>query len=776
MWLIPTLAVSSSLLQLQAILNKTDTPQLIPRYTQDTIDDNVAIPQFDIKLHDYEGSRFLDPIYQETEESLSSYIDQASASNDQDTLVFLGDLYMFGQGPIKPNYKKALDFYQKLVESAPHGHAYFMLGFIYSTGLFGEVPKDKALSSLYYLFASENGNLNATMALANKYHYGVDLPPNCELAQFYYSRVARIAANSYFEKDISPNEASPKFDVSLPDFNGGLYGRKVSESVSSLHDLLDTTLENTRHIKEYVHNHDPILRDYFYEALTSYLGSRFEPPNYEKAYFYARICEEHGSKQFLGKPLRVLDSSDRLMLSNCNAVLGTLYFKGKYVKRNFEKAYKHFNKAQKIWRVDSTMFYMGAFHSLDPTTNGALSENATRWLKDAMLKGSMDAKFKLSKWLSLNYDSPFMPRYTPQIYKWFRSLSANDYSGATFYYADALESGYAASIGERHTCSDVVKTYKKFVELCQDLLLPQLQFGFKQFLFGNYKNALLGFLLAAEQGVKHAQISAAYLLYQLEPYFSRNPKTFDKGRVESAISFLELASLQEDPDSTVLLGDISYHGVPSAGISPDERKAFAYYSKAASMRSPHGCFKLGNMYEYGFNNASQTKDYFMAKRYYDLSVQYTQEIEIFTKSKRNDKRNVYPMSLALLRLRLKLLFSRSGKDNMDKTDWFGTFKKLSHSQEGHEESDGDSRANRKATAHFEGESIESDDEYEIFDYVVLFLTVSFFLFVFVQNARGQFRRARDRGNGAEAPGNRNWANQNGFQFRRGNFEFHFFAL
>lgn len=56
------------------------------------------------------------------------------------------------------------------------------------------------------------------------------------------------------------------------------------------------------------------------------------------------------------------------------------------------------------------------------------------------------------------------------------------------------------------------------------------------------------------------------------------------------------------------------------------------------------------MYEYGLGPADSSVDYFMAKRYYDLSLKYREVTD------RNS--NKIPINLALLRLRLKFLFNK----------------------------------------------------------------------------------------------------------------------
>ncbi|KAF3992916.1 hypothetical protein FT663_00826 [Candidozyma haemuli var. vulneris] len=748
--------------------NSHKRPTKKPLYTKRTIEDNVVIPQYDVELQDYEGSPFLAKYHITFERMASQLIKEAEASRDQEALVYLGDLYMFGQSDIRANYSKALEYYKKAVEGAPHGHAYFMLGYIYSTGMFGELPQDKAKSNLYYQFASENGNLNATLVLANKYLHGIDRAPNCDLSKFYYSRAARIVKKYQNDHGHATVSGDPLYNIRLADFNGGLYGRKVSDQISSFQSFADYDEARRQNLEDNNYNHDPELRDLYYDALAAYTGSRFKPSNLTVANDLSRKCMAHAKVKFGKNHGGYISDDDKSMWSRCACILGNLYFEGTHFERDIPKAYEYFNMANKIFDSAHTRAQLGKVHALDPITDGSISDNCTRRFKSAAEAGNFEANYLLAKWYSVpDPASPFLIQNTARTLTWWRDLAMKGHFHARFYYADAMESGDGASSTDVFYCSTIVDTYKQFVERSEQLLFPHLKYAFEEFIYGHFKNALVGYSIAAEQGLKNSQVSAAFLLYQANPVFTWTPKFFNSDRLESAMSYLELASLQGDIDSTILLGDISYDGVESTNIPQDYEKAFTYYSRAATAASPHGCFKLGHMYEYGRGSANATVDFHMAKRYYDLSVKYTLQSPFF----RISRLNTYAMSLALLRLRVKLLFSRDKKD-VDKAGWFSTFKKLGRSQDSIDDDEDDERALQKSTAHFEGGDFEGEDEYEIFDYVVLLLTVVFFIFVFVSNMRGQMRRAA---NGPNQPNQqRNAGDQ--FGFRRGNFEFHFFAL
>lgn len=100
------------------------------------------------------------------------------------------------------------------------------------------------------------------------------------------------------------------------------------------------------------------------------------------------------------------------------------------------------------------------------------------------------------------------------------------------------------------------------MEKMEKLFQPHLKSAFDELIKGNYKNALIRYLIAAEQGLENAQMSSSYLLYQVQPLLQdRETKTFSEPRIRAAIKYLELASTQKNVDATILLGDIYLNGL-----------------------------------------------------------------------------------------------------------------------------------------------------------------------------------------------------------------------
>lgn len=749
-----------------------------PKYTKENIDAGIYIPQYDTETHQYEDYLAPKPHPVFVTEILPK-LETASQAGLQEASVMLGDIYMFGNFSVETNYSRALDYYTAAVSAEPNGHAYFMLGFLYSTGIFGEIPVDKEKSNVYYEFAAQNDDLNALLVLANKHKYGIGRPQNCEVAQFYYSRAARVAMQHLHLSGAEPAYETVPYNIKLPDFNGGLFGRQVTESDVTVVSRVDNYAVTRNALREgNLNSHDSEVADYYFDALLWYYGGYFSAQNLTRAFLDALMCAHLADQRFGHKDSRSISEIDRYVWSRCTNLVGHMYVKGHGVERDLGRAYYWMKQTEKIFTNEKDLLDRALLHQFDPTTDGVLSPQCQQWLESATYNGSAHGAYLYTRYLIGSRNNPFETTYASNTYDLMRTCALRDHYEALFYLADAVESGFAASVGESFTCSDTVNYYKKFVERSESFLLPHLQYAFEEFRYGNYKGALLGYLMAAEQGSANAQVSASYLLFQLDPLFTWKPRTFDRARMRSAMNYLEFASLQGDVDATILLGDLYSGGRSSANITIDNSKAFAYYNKAALSASPHGCYKLGYMYEYGLGSANNTVDYYMAKRYYDLSIKYRQDHNALLKTslrRTRDKTNTYPVSIALLRLRLKFLWNNDQKqDHSESSSWFGTFKNLGKAQEIEEEEE---HTITKAQMHHEGGTLhEEEEEYEVFDYVVLLLTFLFFIYLFIQNVQRQVRRIR--GQNAENANQRNVENapDGAIHVQGRNFEFFFFAI
>ncbi|KAG7662478.1 HRD3 [[Candida] subhashii] len=780
-------------------LNDLTIPPIEPIYNLDNIEGSLYIPQFDNTINKYiqNGYQTNQSPPSELIDSIIPLLEKSAECNNVNAIVTLADLYFFGNYSLPTNYTKAIDLYHKATSISSNGHAYFILGLVYSTGLFGYTKIDQNKANLYYQFGMQNGDINSLLVLAYRYNKGIAVPHNCETALNYYVRLAEMGY-----KWLQTHDRDIDYNIRISDFNGGLYGEKMSETPNSIEiqsKVYTNLIDQFEEHKLNADDHEYV--NLYYTALEYYKGDYFIPKNLTKALEIFQECVDLGELTYGFNNYANIDTIDQVFLSSCQAKLGRMYLKGLGTTKNITKAYELYQRSFKVQRTADALNDLGQIAEKGLVGPANITK-AAEYYGAAFRKKSAEGGKNLAK---LMYEMSGGQNSTTAK-DMFTHMKEAVYLGNTealYHFGNYLQMGVNlfAEPDKKYTCPSIIQYYQIFIERLSEVFAPHLKFAFNQLIQGDFNGALIGYSIAAEQGFEAAQISAAYLLYQLQPLISqyKNHKTFTKDRVDVAIRYLDRASRQGNVDATILLGDI-YSGSDSViPISPDYDKAFNYYRIASDRHSSHGSYKLAQMYEYGIGPVNNSIDYFMAKRYYDSSLQYKEqsdiEAKLMSKSLTYSKAHI---NLALLRLRLKYLFNKKAfkeSSTGESGGWFHAFRNVkSNSATNLKESVS------KADAHHEGTTYVNDDgvenyveDYDIGDYLVICLTFIFFVAFFVQNLIRQIRRIRMRNNNNNQNNQvegQNGENENGennegegarvgldgFHFRRGNFEFHFFAI
>lgn len=260
---------------------------------------------------------------------------------------------------------------------------------------------------------------------------------------------------------------------------------------------------------------------------------------------------------------------------------------------------------------------------------------------------------------------------------------------ATEYFELAAKQGileaqyYLAEIynseGLGRACSHAVVYYKNVVERVEATQSP-LGWALRSFENGDIESAIVGYMMAAEQGYEAAQANVAYLLDQDKSAFklhewthllpaplasskllnlspSTSPKSFapystanqrDNKTAELALVYWTRSAKQNNMDSFVKMGDYYYHGIGLPSSLPDVEKAVQCYQVASQFQqSAQALWNLGYMYE---NGIGMKQDFHLAKRFYDQAMEANVEAYL-------------PVTLSLLKLRLRSLWNTiSGGD------------------------------------------------------------------------------------------------------------------
>lgn len=738
--------------------------QLTPVFHDDTITQNLEIPQYDVDTHDYVFEAPYKLEVRDWFKQIRNLLEEAAAEGHVQATVQLADVYMFGNYLTTPNYPRALELYHKVVEKQPHAHAYFMLGVLYSTGGFGEVPQDSELANLYYEFAVQNGHTGAKYVVANNYLNGYDRPHDCSMAKHYYSHLSHVAMNYLEESQVRANDFEISYDLRLSDFNGGLYGPKLSEARSTVDVHTYTHHKNTfRELTLEINDQDFV--DCFFEALEHHYGGYFFEKNHTLAFGTVLECVKLASLRYERSNYRNLGAMDRLFVVMTHVLMANMYYHGYGTNRDLDSAVRYLELALKIDPTASDAnLLLAEILELGPYEEGYHDPDVMKLLHRAVEAKSASAAFRVAKAAVSRLRAERL-RLSPshgEIFDLIARASNASHTEALYHWLNLVEQGATARRGIVYSCNHEVLLYRTFLSKREvsDHFFPHLRWAFNEFRYGRFKNALLGYAIAAEMGSPNAQASAAYLLYQTQPLLSLKPKkTFTQKRMDVAIRYLERASQSHtNIDATILLGDIYFNGVPSANISVDYNRAFTYYMNAAQSLSSHACYNLGYMYEYGLVPVNNSVDYFMAKRFYDASLQKLKDRAGAKKANINS----VPLNLALLRLRLKYLFTHK---KVESKGWFSTFKSLGEKTESEERANdlANERANERAAAHHEGGDYDVED-YELGDYLVMACMFAFFGVFFLQNVIRQFRRVGGARGEGQPP-------RNNF-----NMEFHFVAI
>ncbi|ODV78889.1 HCP-like protein [Suhomyces tanzawaensis NRRL Y-17324] len=774
---------------LEALSLLDTVPPREPNRTLEHVISNgkLQIPPYSNVTKNYEhtASTTPQPVPEIITSKVIPLLEEAIKLNYSPALVTLADFHMFGNYSVPPDYRKSLELYHKAVSIEGDGHAYFMLGYIYSSGLFGEVEVDQIKANLYYNLGMQNGDLNSILALAYRTYNGIGIPANYELSLHYYSRLATIGKANLARIEEQMQEVRIPLNIRISDFNGGLYGPKLSESPDSIDSMVRLYSLNIKKFEEYNMDHnDHEYVNLYFNALKHYDGGYFFPVNRTRAFEYLDDCIALGDRNYGKRMFHNIDSIDKRFLGLCYSQLGHMYYKGYGVEKDMDKARKLHEISLAVDKNGQSYNDLGTMKQSGLDGKPINETEVIEYFIKAVKMGYQTANLNLAKYLtelSPNQD-PAEGDYAIKIYEAIRKSAYSGVIESWFHYAEFAQSGLTSLVDpqKRYDCQSTIYYYKVFVERLESFFLPHLRFAFDEFIAGNFQNALIGYSIAAEQGLENAQVSTAYLLYQLQPLKSKlKVQWFDPKRVKSAVKYLERSSAQMNIDSMILLGDLYLEGIENA-LDIDYQKAFQYYHKATKLMSSHAAYKLGYMYEYGLGTLNNSVDFFMAKRYYDLSMEYKE------KTLEDPKLSHFiPIQWALIRLRLKYLFNKnkfkSYKDN-ESNSWFKAFKNIGKGSGSEElETAGNKRtgitterANNRATAHHEGGEYDGDEEYDIGDYLVIGLTISFFVFFFMRNLY-RFWRMRNNGDDAQR-GFRFWFNGYELNFGNGDFEFRFFAI
>ncbi|QLQ79164.1 hypothetical protein HG537_0B05120 [Torulaspora globosa] len=626
----------------------------------------------------------------EWQRTVYSLLTESSDRYDNtDATYTLAQLHLWGDYGFPHNKTLAFRYASRFNEMTKWSNSsiLFDLGVMYSTGLFGYIPVDTVKSLLCYQMSASLGNIRAKNALAYKYYSGHSVPRDCSKALLLYKEIADEIRDSFSDEEW--NVRFPyieTYNVRIPDFSDGLLGKDLSSMDLTTKRVASARPDITSSFLTQMNGGQIVLKfgsrasggafsteddesedrlvDIYYTAWDDYRGT----------YTKARDCE--ASRKLLELTFRAydadvpyMDNLQKFFYGRCLDLLGHIYFTGEAEgSPNITLAEKYLRRSIEVIEKNSSLRCRS---NIDlGLINQYLYNNVTealRYYKKVSATHSNDGtvEFQLAK-LSRKY--PEMELGDP--FGLMQTAHLLGHCHATYEFATMTEQ----SMNNRYSCEDSAYLYKKFVEGNEQIMAPQLRTAYGELLRGNAEVALWGYALAAEQGFEPAQVSAAYILYQLPCNFEEPPRTLPE-RKQMAISYYIRAFKQDNVDAGVVAGDIFYR-------MGNYSKALSAYQSAALKFSPQAIWNLGYMYEHGLGTEV---DFHLAKRYYDQALEHNSKLYLAVK-------------LSVLKLRLKswltwvtngrLKYGRIDDDDIvnDSDSWFEriikSFKKANRENSG----------------------------------------------------------------------------------------------
>lgn len=556
-----------------------------------------------------------------------------TGSHKSDAHWELKEMSLYGKYCFPHNKTQAYHHLEQFnrITKGTNSTALFELSVMYSTGLFGTIPKDIPKALLLLQESANLDNIRAKQALAYRYYEGLNVERDKSKALLIYAELADKLRAKYTseEWDIRPPYVE-SYNLRIPDLGDGLVGvnsglqssakrlrkRKpksvesflpddqklilqFGDDLTSIHFDTDDNVETDR------------ISDIYYAALNSYYGTYTlarDPATSASILLmaYHKYADQALSMEILSK----------VYFAKCVELLGHQYFRGEGVELNIELAEKYLNESNKIIadfgpkaaHVDLGL--IAQYYKNDPESALKLySESAypqDRTIDYQIFKlinnglVAEDSEEKAIKHLKRAASS----NYLPACYELAKQLEQGATTDVSGFHATSYEQEKGSHIGANDQLAEygIVRSYKDFVDLNEQHLAYYLKDAFLSLLRQESETALWYYAMAAEQGYLGAQVSAAWLLYQ-PPRLFEKPPIIPEVRRDMALHYYMLAGIQGFCDAKVVAGNIFFE-------MGEYEKSIEQYAKCHHSAD----FNMGYMYEHGLG---VEKDYHLAKSYYE---------------------------------------------------------------------------------------------------------------------------------------------------------------
>ncbi|KAL1962530.1 hypothetical protein VTN77DRAFT_9405 [Rasamsonia byssochlamydoides] len=701
----------------------------------------------------------------------------AEEAQNPDAMFLLAEMNFYGNFTHPRNFKEAFRWYHNLASLTGNSTAQYMVGFMYATGIGDAVERDQAKALLYHTFAAEAGNTRSEMTLAFRYHVGVGTPRNCDQATHYYKRVADKAI-AYYRSGPPGGHSMLRESYRWADEEGGVYGEGASVSSSGPnanrdgpHSSAEASLEDVLEYLDLMSKKGE-LKATFSLGKMHYEGARGLPRNYRKAMKYFKlVAKRYWTKDgtvHANHPIGI-----EKVAAKAAGHIGLMYLRGEGVEQNFATALTWFRRGvangDPLCQHEIGLMYLHGYGVPQD------AYKASSYFKAASEQDFPAAETRLG---ALFLDQGDVQTAT----KYFELAARWGWMEAFYYLAEIANNG----IGQERHCGMASAYYKMVAERAEVIHSSFIEAN-TAYENGDLETALIGAMMAAEQGYENAQANVAYLLDEQRSVLSLDsilPWTTKRRspllrNPELALIYWTRSARQANIDSLVKMGDYYLSGI---GTQADPEKASTcYHTAAEGHHSAQAYWNLGWMHE---NGVAVEQDFHMAKRYYDLALETNQEAYL-------------PVKLSLIKLRIRHFWNRLTNGDVNPIqdeaesrpprtfkEWIIAFLENDEEEEaqyraqlyGQREDDEEELLGTGSTVRRpEGEDVGYYDELELEidesileGLIIVALAATLLVLVYVRQQRNRQRENANAGAGAAAQGG---GNDRGFFPRPGEPEF-----
>ena len=496
----------------------------------------------------------------------SEPVEQARPLSPGDTQFYaaINQLY------IERNFTAAIE-HLHLASDKGHGKAMSLLAMLYSHGI--GVQRSEAKAVLYHTFAALGGSLESHMSLSHRHEHGIGVPQSCHKAV----RHAKVAADAVATRHTSNiNAKVDAIDLEreshhIVDPTGDLfnahYFRAEKGAVASKMFLGYAYMLGLNGAQQ----DGNLAEAYFKEAAEAgdaaahgALGQLYSQgvananPPIERDIAMATYHFQQGAEK-----------NHPVSLNG----LGFLYAKGEGVDQDFEQAATYFSRSAQQQNAEG-IYNLGVLHLNGKGVRKDVNL-ATQHFLQAAVRGSVLANWQLGR-LNLNGEG-----------------------------------------GVPKSCTAALRNYRLVTE--RGPWMKRFTAAYESYHKGDYPEALIDYLVAAESGFEVGLRNAAFLLHRGHTFDDvaimrgNHTMTQEEATTQVLLALLHRAAREGNHEAHLKLGDAYYTGT---GEEVDYAKAEEHYQIAAASHNPQALFNLGLLHQFGGHNGIR-QDFHLAKRYFD---------------------------------------------------------------------------------------------------------------------------------------------------------------